>query len=298
MRFWEHRLYSLCACLLFTLLLGFLPAMAAGKSWVLVTRKAGTVESKLANSQSWLRIPNSRRLGLDDSVRTKESGKAVLTLADNSIIAVNPNTTVVMRKFVLNSRQRHAETHIEQGSLRTQVSKFKGQDNRYQITSPNAVMAAQGTDFSVKVIGEGQNVKTYLRVYSGSVAVTNIRTDETKIVAAGQSAIIFSTDPIRFVHIYDQGQDTNNVQDANISSEDIRVFEEEIDLPQGGDERLRAIPHENRGEISSRQDPMGIESLGSSGENSNPAAPIIPGEPSSSSGSTGSVIIDLTPFTH
>ncbi|MDO5295448.1 MAG: FecR family protein [bacterium] len=293
----RHRYSVLSALLLTALLLSCIPAFAAGKSWVIAARKAGIVESKLAQSQSWLRIPNSRRLGLDDSIRTNEKGKATLTLADSSLIAINPNTTVVMRKFVLNSRQRHVETDIECGHLRTQVSKFRGQDNRYQITSPNAVMAAQGTDFSARVIGVEKNVKTIICVYSGSVSVKNRRTDEVLIVTAGHGAIIYNEEPLALFDFNINGTKITNIsasamQNGNV---DLSEFEEEIELPQGGDARLQAIPPETRGEIGGRQEPLGIDSMGTSGERSNPAAPIIPTNPASN---TGSVVIDLTPFNH
>ena len=300
MIFRQHRPASICACLLAALLLCCLPAFSSGKSWVTVTRKAGIVESKLSDSHSWLRIPNSRRLGLDDSVRTKESGKAVLTLADNSIIAINPNTNVVMRKFVLDARRRHVEADIENGHLRTQVSKFRGQDNRYQISSPNAVMAAQGTDFSAVVIREEQSIKTIMRVYSGSVTIKNRRTEEERLVPAGQGAVVVDDEPITMFAFGSepagnaQGSAAGSKDSAEVKNADVSdSFEEEIELPQGGDARLQAIPPETRGEIGIRQEPLGIDSYGTSGERSNPAAPVIPTAPTDN---TGSVLIDLTPF--
>ncbi|MBQ7567551.1 FecR domain-containing protein [bacterium] len=288
MTFMQHRLTRLSACLLAALFLCALPAFTSGKSWVTVTRKAGTVESKLANSQSWLRIPNSRRLGLNDSVRTDASGKAHLKLADNSIIALASNTTVVMREFVLNAHQRNVNVELQQGNLRTQVSKFRGKDNRYQITSPNAVMAAQGTDYSVKVTGEGDAVKTHTRVHSGSVMMLNLLTNENVLVPAGYEAIVEANAVTQATPITETGVEGASVDEAN----------DTIELPAGGDEKLQAVPADSRGELGSQAEPVGLTSIGSSGDNTNQATPIVPGDTPSSGSSTGSVVIDLTPFLH
>lgn len=276
-----HRFLKIFTLALIAVLLGTLPLFAASKTWVQVTRKAGVVESKLASSQSWLRIPNSRRLGVDDSVRTNEQGKAHLKLADNSVVALNPSTSIVLREFVLTNSRRSVSIDLEKGQLRTQVSKFNGATNRYQVKSPNAVMAAQGTDFNVSYADDGPAPRTIVRVYNGNVAVQNLGEAKMIMVNAGQAAIVTAEKAPQIMSI----TEANSHGNAG----------EEVELPEGGDSSLQAVVPESRGVMGATASPIGVNSLGTSGDSANEATPVIPTNDQSN---TGSVIIDITPYLH
>ena len=265
--------FALLACLI-----GTLPVLAASKTWVQVTRKAGLVESKLASSQNWLRIPNNRRLGVDDSVRTNEEGKAHLKLADNSVVALNPSTSIVLREFVLTANQRSVSIDLEKGQLRTQVSQFNGSNNRYQIKSPNAVMAAQGTDFSVTFINDNSAPRTILRVHNGTVHIQNLMAAQFITVNAGQAAVVTTN----------QAPQLMSVGEANSS-----FGEEKYDLPEGGDADLQAVDSASRGTMGSTHPSLGINSMGTSGDSNNSASPVVPDTPQQGDPTTGSVIIDI-----
>ncbi len=287
----EYRKFTVLACALVLAVICCLPSFAAGKSWVMVTRKAGVVESKLANSESWLRIPNSRRLGSNDSVRTDAKGKAHLKLADNSVIALNPNTNIVLRNFLLNKSQRTVEFDITNGNMRTQVSKFRGRDNRYQVNSPNAVMAAQGTDFGVKVTGEGDNARTVMHVFSGSVLMTSgsnapifIQPGQTAVAEGNKIPVVISGTDNVHQNLNGQGEDVNEV--------------ENVDLPNNGDQNLQAVPEGTRGEMGGTNNVTGINSIGASGDKTNPSSPVIPDVNTGDvKEQTGTIVIPLDQFT-
>lgn len=188
MMYWTRR-EGLGALVAFTalMILLTLPTLAQGGSWITVVRKQGEVESRLAGSQTWLRVLTNRRLGAQDWARTLDNGVAHLRLADNSLVAVGPSTQVQMERFTLDSRSRDAALKVGNGSVRAQVSGFRGRQSRFEVTTPNAVLAAQGTDFLVTVVNPdemasedgwvqaqgGGRVLTRLAVFDGTVWLTN-----------------------------------------------------------------------------------------------------------------------------
>lgn len=168
----------LCLLVVGVLILGVVCSdfvAAQGGSWVTATRRAGIVESCLSNSQTWLRVTSSRRLGLNDSIKTATDGACSLRLADNSLLAMGPNTQTRVREFAFGGSRRNVNVQVDYGKLRTQTSKFRGRSSDFQISTPNAVMAAQGTDFLVDVnnpdTANPSQATTIVTVFSGSISL-------------------------------------------------------------------------------------------------------------------------------
>ncbi len=180
-----------------------IPALAQGGSWITVERRQGGVESRLAGSQTWLRVMTQRRLGAQDWARTTEDGVAHLRLADNSLVAMGPSTRVQMQRFTLDSRNRDAALTVDNGAVRAQVSGARGRQSRFEVTTPNAVLAAQGTDFLVTVVNPdemssedgwvqaqgGGRILTRLAVFDGLVWMTN-QAGRTLLIRPGGTAQI------------------------------------------------------------------------------------------------------------
>ncbi len=180
-----------------------IPALAQGGSWITVMRKQGVVESRLATSDTWLRVLTNRRLGTQDWAQTQSDGVAHLRMADNSLMAMGPGTRVQMQRFVLDSRQRDAAVTVQTGSARTQVSGFRGRNSRFEVSTPNAVLAAQGTDFLVTVTNPdmasedgwvlaqgGGQVVTRLAVFEGTVTMTGQRGRTITVHAGGTAELV------------------------------------------------------------------------------------------------------------
>ena len=181
-----------------------IPALGQGGSWITVMRRQGVVESRLASSNTWMRVLTNRRLGTQDWAQTQSDGVAHLRLADNSLMAMGPATRVQMQRFVLDSRRRDAAVTLPAGSLRTQVSGFRGRDSRFEVSTPNAVLAAQGTDFLVTVLNPdelssedgwvqaqgGGQVVTRLAVFHGTVLMTGQRGRSITVHAGGTAELV------------------------------------------------------------------------------------------------------------
>lgn len=177
-----------------------IPTLAATpSSWVLVTRQKGTVESNLHDSQNWLRITKTRRLGSADKLRTAADGAAQLRLNDNSLLAMGPNTQATMDQFLLTGLRRNVSVKLDKGSVRTKVAKYNGRRNKFHIVTPNSTMAAQGTEFlttvdwlDIGVDGRPKTISCRLEVLSGTVTVMSRAGLRLGTVGAGNAATVVS----------------------------------------------------------------------------------------------------------
>lgn len=148
-------------------------AWAVDPQWKLVARVAGTVESQKAEQDTWNFIWESRMLKDGDKARTAADSRAKICLADQTVLTIGENSLVEMSQFKLTPQSRIVKLKLEFGKLRSRVEKFLGKESKFEVTTPNAVLAARGTDFYVdqekvtKQFGGG----CYVIVFSGTVNV-------------------------------------------------------------------------------------------------------------------------------
>ncbi|MCL5037255.1 MAG: FecR family protein [Chloroflexi bacterium] len=186
-------------------------AWAVSEAWKLVARINGKVESQKSNEAGWSPIWQARLLRDGDRARTLGDSRARIILADKSYVILGQNTTVELENFKLTPQSRFVNLKLLTGRLRAEVSKFMGKDSNFEITTPNGVLSARGTEFFVEqkpeneepVAGEEETAQlgglgnTVLMVFSGAVWVAG-----STPVYAGQSAII---QPGGFTMIYQTG---------------------------------------------------------------------------------------------
>ncbi|MCL5773387.1 MAG: FecR family protein [Firmicutes bacterium] len=152
------------------------PCWSISPDWKLVVKVNGTVESQKADSTKWVGIWQSRMLKDGDKARTLDNSRANIRLADQTVVQVGSNTVVEISKFQLTEKSRLAELKLTAGKVRVNVGKFGGKESKVQVTTPNAVLAARGTDFYVeqeKVTKQGPGGNTNIIVFSGTVNVTS-----------------------------------------------------------------------------------------------------------------------------
>lgn len=162
--------------LLVVFILSFLiqPCWSISPDWKLVVKVNGTVESQKADSTKWVGIWQSRMLKDGDKARTLDNSRANIRLADQTVVQVGSNTVVEIAKFQLTEKSRFAELKLTAGKVRINVGRFTGKESKVQVTTPNAVLAARGTDFFVeqeKVTKQGVGGNCILIVFSGIVNV-------------------------------------------------------------------------------------------------------------------------------
>jgi len=169
-------------------------AWAVSPEWKLVIAVKGVVQSQFAGASKWVRIWQSRMLKDGDRARTKADSRAKIRLADNSVVTLGANSEVEMSKFKLTKKSRLVKIKLFFGKIRNKVGRFTGKESKYEVQTPNAVMAARGTDFFVEYSNEQANDNeetggvTRLIVFSNSVDIT--AGGVTQNVTAGNSAMV------------------------------------------------------------------------------------------------------------
>lgn len=186
---WKKSLALFLIVMIFATVMPF-QAFAVLPDWKLVVRVKGTVESQRQNFEQWDKIWRSRMLHDGDKARTLSDSAAQIRLADQSTINVGSDTVVEISKFVFTPEKRTSKIKLIMGKIRVGVEKFLGKESNFEITTPNAVLAARGTDFFVmyELGAQGGAGLTNLAVFEGNVAVTSAA--QTTIIAAGNTAAI------------------------------------------------------------------------------------------------------------
>ena len=196
---------------------------AAKQDVTRVERTAGRLEYRHGNSGKWVPIPSSHILGPNDFIRTNGSGKAIVRLQDNSVIAISPNSEVCIADCQVANRSRVIKVKLNQGQCRAQVAKTIYKNNTFQISTNNGVMAAQGTDFIVEFLEEKGKQISRLFVVNGKVSMSNSKGKKVD-VEKGQLGQIENDLPPFLAPLADK----------------IRAkFLGNRDLPENGDAKLR-----------------------------------------------------------
>ena len=167
-------------------------AWAVSEKWKLVIRLKGTVESQFRGKNRWEQIWQSRMLQDGDRARTMANSKARIKLADNSMVTLGQNTEVELSKYQVEKKSNITEIKLFFGKVRNRVTKAKGKKTRYRVKTPNAVLAARGTEFYVEYdneqAGNGSGGVTKLIVFSDTVEM--IVGDKSVLVHQGNSAMV------------------------------------------------------------------------------------------------------------
>ncbi len=122
-------------------------ALAEAGRDALLTRQQGSVEICRQGSNTWVPVIASRYLASGDSGQTGRAARAQVRLQFRDVLlAVGPATRFTVAE--LNREAGRARLELGWGALRARLKgkPSKASDN-YQILTPNAVLAAQGTEW-------------------------------------------------------------------------------------------------------------------------------------------------------
>lgn len=181
---------------------------AASSAWKLVVRLKGDVESLRQGQTGWDKIWQSRMLKDGDQTRTGDDSFARIKFSDQSSVLIGPKSLVTIAQFDATDTTRVAKVKFDLGIIRVYVSKFLGSDSTFEVTTPNAVLAARGTEFYVEqtanqsannnylcyggdlayLMAQAAKTTTKLAVFEGQVTVTSAV--ERYVITTGQTALV------------------------------------------------------------------------------------------------------------
>jgi FecR protein len=138
-----------CGVLAWTTITSLSPASGLD-SWRVVVRDSGKLESLQPGQSSWSPVWRSRVLTNGDLARTKAASRARVLLADQSQFTIGADTVVEMTRFELSPSGRTVLFRLQVGKIRATVAKALGAESRFEVSTPNGVLAARGTEFYVE----------------------------------------------------------------------------------------------------------------------------------------------------
>ena len=105
-----------------------------------------------------------------DKVRVLDNGRLEMVLDNRSVLRLASNTTLELKEV---ERKPEKETYrfaLSLGKMWTRVTRLLGFGSKYQVDTPTAITAVQGTVYDLQV---DSNQQTRVRVHSGNVQVYN-----------------------------------------------------------------------------------------------------------------------------
>jgi hypothetical protein len=144
--------------------------MAAAASRAVATLVEGEVQMTDDGSNGWQRLQVNAILNAGDKVRVLDTGRLELVLDNRSVLRLAANTTLELKEVERRRQKEKYRFALSVGKMWTRVTRLLGFGSRYQVDTPTAITAVQGTVYDLQVDPSQQ---TRVRVHSGNVQVYN-----------------------------------------------------------------------------------------------------------------------------
>jgi hypothetical protein len=144
--------------------------MAAAASRAVATLVEGEVQVMAGGDNTWRKLSSNAILRGGDKVRVLKNGRLELVLDNRSVLRLASNSTLELKEV---ERKPERETYrfaLSLGKMWTRVTRLLGFGSKYQVDTPTAITAVQGTVYDLQV---DSNQQTQVRVHSGTVQVYN-----------------------------------------------------------------------------------------------------------------------------
>lgn len=144
--------------------------MAAAASRAVATLVEGEAQMMIAGSNGWQRLQVNAILKAGDTVRVLDQGRLELVLDNRSVLRLAANTTLELKEVERRRQKEKYHFALSVGKMWTRVTRLLGFGSTYQVETPTAITAVQGTAYDLHV---DPSQLTRVRVHSGNVQVYN-----------------------------------------------------------------------------------------------------------------------------
>lgn len=127
----------------------------------------GLVQFRTDNTTTWQALDRGASLHPGDTVKTGESGRLRMLMANRSVVDLAPNSELRLRYISGPPKQRKVGLRMFIGRLWARVS-GAGREERFEVETENAVAGVRGTSFFMDVDPVGE---TLITVSAGVVEV-------------------------------------------------------------------------------------------------------------------------------
>lgn len=135
----------------------------------------GVVQSRSANGDAWQAVKLNDTFCPGDEIRVQDNSRASLALANESVLRLNANSSIVVQKF----EQKTSFVDVFKGAAHL----FARKPNKLEVNTPYVVAGVRGTEFLIRV----EEDQTLISVFEGGVLASNDAGEVT--LTSGQSAV-------------------------------------------------------------------------------------------------------------
>jgi hypothetical protein len=150
----------------------------------IVRRFRPMVQIRDTGNVEWVEAKVAFQLFDKDTLRTEREGYAVLQLIDNSLARVRPNSVLVIRGEPNARNGLNSRIQVESGEVNLRV---EGRVSQYEVSTPSAVAAVKGTEFTTRILEDGSSEFT---VFSGVVEVKANASGRTQNLTRRRRAVV------------------------------------------------------------------------------------------------------------
>jgi len=134
-----------------------------------ITDMEGDVQVKKAGQAEFIDADVDMELQVGDMIVTKDKSEAEVVFDDdNSVIKLEPNTTVILRKIEKTKVSRSSLIEMTLGKIITMMKHDDGLEKSFEVKTPSAIAAVKGTEFAVEALAG----ESYVGVFDGEVKVS------------------------------------------------------------------------------------------------------------------------------
>lgn len=167
-----------------TLTLGISLAQAQG------TKLAATIEVLDAgvemlrvDTSNWIALSGGSVVGVGDTIRTNETGRARITFfANGTDVELSPVTTYRINDFEGSETDYLLRVEVIVGETLQRINRIANATPDYSIDTPSMTLAARGTVFVVRVLPVGRSA---MLVREGGVSAGKSAADDPRLVEPG-----------------------------------------------------------------------------------------------------------------
>ena len=135
----------------------------------------GVVQSRSAGAGAWQSVKLNDTFCPGDEIRVMGNSRASLALANESVLRLNANSSIVVQKF----EEKTSFIDVFKGAAHL----FARKPNKLEVNTPYVVAGVRGTEFLIRV----EEDQTFLSIFEGAVLASNEAGEVT--LTSGQSAI-------------------------------------------------------------------------------------------------------------
>lgn len=167
-----------------TLTLGISLAQAQG------TKLAATIEVLDAgvemlrvDTSNWIALSGGSVVGVGDTIRTNETGRARITFfANGTDVELSPGTTYRINDFEGSETDYLLRVEVIVGETLQRINRIANATPDYSVDTPSMTLAARGTVFVVRVLPVG---RAAMLVREGGVSAGKSAADDPRLVEPG-----------------------------------------------------------------------------------------------------------------